>query len=282
MKILVTGATGRVGSRFVPRLLKDERNVSVLVRDRSQEAVASLERLGARVVEGDVTQPDTLADALKEVDVIVHIAAFFRSRDDKEIWRINETGTANLADAAAKAGVKRFVMTSTGLVYTNVDGPGKETDTVSPTLAYPASKVAAEQRVLGLKGHGMEACILRLGFVYGDGDPHVAELGPLLERFHYHPAQRMHMVHHADVAQALMLALRSEDAPGEIFNVADDAPMTAKELLELSEQTANLGPGSAPLEKPWDGLLDTTKIRTKLGYWPTVSTYYCAMADGIL
>ena len=79
-----------------------------------------------------------------------------------------------------------------------------------------------------------------------------------------------------------MLALRSQGVAGEIFNVADDSPMTAMELLQLSGQSADLSSGSAPLDKPWDGLLDTAKIRTKLGYRPAVSSYYSAMADGIL
>jgi putative NADH-flavin reductase len=79
MNIFVTGATGKIGSRFVPRLLQRGHNVSVLVRN-----VANIGKLaqGLHVIEGDLMQPDRYTDALKGVDVVVHLAAQFRGVDE--------------------------------------------------------------------------------------------------------------------------------------------------------------------------------------------------------
>jgi len=97
MNVLVTGATGRVGSRFVPRLLQ-QRGVSVSVLVRRPERAESLRRLGAQVVQGDLLQRDTLTKALERIDTIVHLAAFFRGATDAEAHEVNDTGTEMLAE----------------------------------------------------------------------------------------------------------------------------------------------------------------------------------------
>ena len=99
------------------------------------------------------------------------------------------------------AGVRRFVFVSTGLVYgAGSQHPAREDDPPSSSTlrAYPASKRAAEDDSRALhRDVGFDVRIARLGFVYGDGDPHVSEI-MMAKR---HPAFRLHMVHHLDVAQ---------------------------------------------------------------------------------
>ncbi len=85
--ILVTGATGKVGSHFVPRLLQHEQNVRLLVR-RAEQAEA-FRKLGAEVIVGDLSQEDRLASAVAGVQTVVHLAAFFRGTDQERIRTTN-------------------------------------------------------------------------------------------------------------------------------------------------------------------------------------------------
>jgi nucleoside-diphosphate-sugar epimerase len=80
-------------------------------------------------------------------------------------------------------GVERFVFTSTSNVYSpGLNRPGREDDPVHPTATYPQSKVAAEQALLDLyRTQGLGVRILRLGFVYGEGDPHVHDTDSLTD-----------------------------------------------------------------------------------------------------
>lgn len=80
MKILVTGATGKVGSRFVPRLLAKGYDVSILVRDAAQ--ASELAKLGAKIITGDLYDPATLPPAVTGMDAVMHLAALFRTFTD--------------------------------------------------------------------------------------------------------------------------------------------------------------------------------------------------------
>jgi nucleoside-diphosphate-sugar epimerase len=285
-KLLITGATGKVGSRFVSRILAKGYEVRILVRDAAK--ASALAELGAEVVTGDLNNAATLPPAVKDIDAVIHIAAFFRSFTDNEgIIKTNHAGTAALADASIAAGVKRFIFTSTGNVYgSGYQHPAKEDDPVNinDPRAYSSSKIAAEQALISLhKSKGFDVRVLRLGFVYGDRDPHIEEIIPLLKRMKRHSGSRMHMVHHLDVAQALTLLLHTDGLNGEIFNVADDAPVTLYELADSVGQAANaFDPAEGPLTDPFEGILDISKLRNRTGFRPLVPSYYVARDLGIL
>ena len=284
--ILITGATGKVGSRFVRRLLSNGYDVRILVRDAAK--ATSLAELGAKIVVGDLNSVDTLPSAVEGIDAVVHIAAFFRSFTDNEgIIKTNHAGTVALANASIAAGVKRFIFTSTGNVYPpNSKRPAKEDDVlnVNDPRAYSSSKIAAENELLSLqKGKGFDVRVLRLGFVYGDKDPHIEEIIPILKKWKRHSGSRMHMVHHLDVAQALTLLLHTDGLNGEIFNVVDDAPISLYELVDsfgLAADTFDAEEG--PLAYPFEGIMDTTKLRKRTGFRPLVPSYYVARDLGIL
>lgn len=286
MKILVTGATGKVGSRLVPRLISRGYNISILVRDTGK--ASGLIELGARPVTGDLFNAATLPAAVQGMDAVIHLAALFRTLNDNEgIIKTNREGTVALAAAAMAAGVKRFVFTSTSNVYgSGYRRPACEEEAVdiNDPRAYAASKIAAEQQLTALhREHGFDVRILRLGFVYGDKDPHIAEIIPYIKKFEMHSGSRMHMVHHLDVAQALNLLLTTEGLNGETFNVADDAPISLYELAASVGLLADIfNPDEGPLRDPFQGVQDISKLRRMTGFRPLVPSYYVARDLDIL
>ena len=286
MKILVTGATGKVGSRFVSRILAKGYDVRILVRDAAK--ASALVELGAKVVTGDLNNTDTLPPAVKDIDAVIHIAAFFRSFTDNEgIIKTNHAGTVALAHASIAAGVKRFIFTSTGNVYgSDNQRPSKEDDllNINDPRAYSSSKIAAENELIALhKRTGFDVRVLRLGFVYGDRDPHIEEIIPIMKKWKRHSGYRMHMVHHLDVAQALTILLHTDGLNGEIFNVADDAPISLYELVDSFGMTADTFDSTeGPLAKPFEGIMDISKLRNKTSFRPLVPGYYVARDLDIL
>ena len=260
MKILLTGATGKIGSRLTRRLAKRGNHIHALVRDRKRAA----DLLGPRVelVEGDLLQPATLADATGGVDAVVHCAAFFRGATPEQAHATNDLGTRHLAGAARDASVKRFVFISTGLGYgANGGRLAREDDDCAPTAAYPVSKLAAERYLLGLEG--LDVRVLRLPFVYGDDDPHIQEAIPMMRGFP--PAQRTSIAHHGDVGQAVSLLLDAPSPSYRIYNVVDDeAPDYATLFASVGEAPPD---GSdAELARAFDALLDGRRIREDLGF----------------
>jgi nucleoside-diphosphate-sugar epimerase len=262
MKILVTGATGKVGSRLARRLAQRGDRVRALVRDRSR--AADLSGGGIELVDGDLLDPASLAPAVRGVDAVVHCAAFFRGATPEQARAVNDLGTQHLAAAARAASVQRFVFTSTGLVYGSTGGSLASEDTpCAPTAAYPVSKLAAERFLLALEG--LDARVLRLPFVYGDGDAHIAEAVPMMRGFP--PAHRMSLGHHVDVAQAVARLLDAPSPAHRIYNVVDDE---AQDLATLFASVGQPPPSGADAERArsFDAVLDGRRIRDDLGFAP--------------
>jgi UDP-glucose 4-epimerase len=262
MKILVTGATGKVGSRLSKRLAKRGDQVRALVRDKARAADLREDRI--ELVEGDLLKVETLAAAVRGVDAVVHCAAFFRGATAEQAHAVNDLGTQHLANAAREASVKRFIFTSTGLVYGPKGGlPAREDDACAPMDGYPASKLAAELFLLAMEG--LDVRVLRLPFVYGDGDPHIEEVAPMMRGFP--PSQRMSIGHHADVAQAVARVLDAPTPAHRIYNVCDD------EAPDVATLFASIGApppdgSNADRARAFDALMDGSRIREDLGFRP--------------
>lgn len=269
-KILVTGATGLVGSRLLRRLVESGHACTALVRGKE---VAP----GAIAVEGDLFDVESLEQAVKDTTAIIHLAAVFRSADTDLIWKSNLNGTRNLIDAVKKnAPGARFIMASTSHVY-NIDNPhpGREDDALNPQHAYPASKVAAEN---ALRGSGLKWAVMRFPFVYGDGDGHLEELAKHVSAANFHPAMRMSTIHHRDIYTAMKVALDGK-MDGRIVNISDEAPTSLFELLKIAGQP--MTSSSKPLANPWYLHADSSLARS-LGFQPSVRTVYQAVEEKLL
>tara|TARA_B100000678_G_scaffold284311_1_gene285714 strand:- start:21 stop:830 length:810 start_codon:yes stop_codon:yes gene_type:complete len=269
MTILLTGATGLVGERLVPRLVQAGLSCRLLLR-----AGRSCPE-GTNAVEGDILDPSSLEDAVRDVTAIVHLAAVFRTRDTELIWKTNREGTSNLIAAVkAHAPDARFIMSSTSHVYSaDNPHPGSEDDPVAPEHAYPASKVAAEN---ALRESGLNWSVIRFPFVYGDGDGHLESLPDHIGQ--WHPAQRMSTIHHRDIAMAIQLALQGA-FDRRVINVADEAAMSVYELAGL--MGSQMASNSVPLPNPWYLHVDGSLARS-LGFRPSVRTVYQAREEGLL
>jgi UDP-glucose 4-epimerase len=274
MKILVTGATGKVGSRLSQRLAQRGHQVRALVRDAAR--AAELRNHGIELTLGDLLDTDSLAAAVRGVDALVHCAAFFRGASPEQAHAVNDVGTQHLASAARAAGIKRFIFTSTGLVYGPTDGRlASEDDACAPTAAYPVSKLAAERFLLALPD--LDVRVLRLPFVYGDGDPHIAEALPMMRGCS--PTQRMSLGHHADVAQAVALLIDAPTPAHRIYNVTDDE---APDLTTLFASAGAPPPDGSSAEsgRIFDCVLDGRRIREDLGFKPLFPRLSDALAAG--
>ena len=271
MTTLVTGGAGLVGSRLLKHFVMAGVECRALVRS-GRELPDGVERL-----EGDLFDTAALGKAVQGVSAIVHLAAVFRTQDEKEIWRANLEGTRALIAAVKQyAPHARFIMASTCLVYNeNASRPGLEQDELHPSQAYPASKVAAEKE---LRDSGLNWSVLRLPFVYGDGDKHLASVPAVLSRMNWHPARTFSLAHQRDVALAFEWALTGA-TDGRIVNIADDAPSTLYDMARAVGVTVESS--AEPLQNPWWGRADATLSRS-LGFVPIVATLGQAVREGIL
>ena len=276
MKILVTGATGKVGSRLAKRLAQRGDQVRALVRDPAR--AADLREAGMEIAEGDLLRVDSLAAAVRGVDAVVHCAAFFRGATPEQAQAVNDLGTQHLAVAARAASVKRFIFTSTGLVYGSTGGRLAQEDApCAPTAAYPASKLAAERFLLAIEG--LDVRVLRLPFVYGEGDPHIQDVIPFMRGFP--PGQRMSIAHHAEVGQAVALLLDTPSPSHRIYNVVDDEAPTRAALFAAVGAPPPDG-SNAEAARAFDRLLDGRRIREDLGFKPKFPRLADALAAGAL
>lgn len=286
MSVLVTGATGKVGRRLVPRLLQWTGGGGVRLLVRDAERAAPFARLGAEVVVGDLRDPGDRREALAGARDVVHVAASFRGVPDEEAYAVNRDATLALGEQAAAEGVRRFVFSSTNLVYGAGRGrPAVETDEPRAdgmlTGAYPRAKTEAEHGLLALQREGgLDVRVARLAFVYGEGDPHIEEALPLMQGFAAH--QRLQMVHHADVGQALWRLLRAPDAAGRVYNVADDAPVSVLELLQLAGAQIPEGMAERASDDPWHGVVSNRRLRDELGFRPLYPSLWTARDAGAL
>jgi nucleoside-diphosphate-sugar epimerase len=286
--VLVTGAAGQVGRRLVPRLLgwrEPDENIRVLVR--TQGAAERFAVLGAEAVLGDLREAEDRKRALDGVSVVVNSAATFRAPGltAADMYAVNRDAAVALATESAAAGVERFVQVSTNLVYgPGVGRPHREGDELRAEGGYPyaQTKREAEEGIARVRAAtGLDVVTLRLAFVYGEGDPHIVEWLPRAADWAAH--QRLPMVHHADVAQAVIRAIRTPAIAGRAYNVGDDAALTAVELFALIGREFDFEAAAGrSVADPWFGVPDTRLAHRDLGYRPVYPTAWAAWRAGAL
>lgn len=243
MSIVVTGGAGFIGRHLVTRLCESRTAFGVVdepivvldnLRRGSREALDTLIAQGqVRFVEGDIRDAATLAEVMRGATHVFHLAAqsnVMGAEDDPDYaFTTNVDGTYAVVQAAAHAGVRRFVFTSSREVYGQpVSLPVAEEAQIAPKNGYGASKAAGEMlcRMAASRG-GLEMVTLRLANVYGPGD--TGRVIPLwLERAErgeelliYGGNQVLDFIWIGDTVDAL---LRAALAPRNLFAAAGILP----------------------------------------------------------
>ena len=264
MNIFVTGGAGYIGSATAEALLKAGHSVTIYdsLVTGYREAVPA----GADFIHADLADKAVLEAALasKQFDAVMHFAAFIEAgesmKDPGKFIQNNLVNSAGLIEAAVRAGVKRFVLSSTAAVYESSDEPLSEETTLGPNNTYGYTKLATE-RILEWyrKIHGLHFAALRYfnasGAVPGRGEAHQPEshLIPLVLQVAL--GQREHIgiygtdyptpdgtairdyIHIADLVSAHLLAL---DALAEkdklVYNIGTGTGFSVKEIIDVARK----------------------------------------------
>jgi 2-alkyl-3-oxoalkanoate reductase len=240
-KILVTGATGYVGSQLVPQLVKEGYYVRVLVRALSRTELP--ERLGCEVVYGDVRQLNDLHKAFEGIDIVVHMAASVRGTS-RFILDSCTNGTKNILEASNVSGVKRVIYLSSMSVYDYVKLKNGDIITEnSPLEEYPElrgpyseGKYRAEELALThLKDESPALTILRPSLIVGRGrdifSPVGLRLGNVLVCFG-RVRKNLRLIHVDDVATAIIQLIQNEHTRGQLFTLSQPEPLTVHDYVE--------------------------------------------------
>jgi len=212
-RTLVTGATGFIGGQLAQALVAAGDDVTCLARRGAR--LDRLESLGVRIVEGDVTSPESLAAAVAQADVVYHVAGLTRARSRAEFFAVNETGVANLLEACRRLATPPVVILISSLSAAGpaVEGrPRTEEDPPAPMSIYGRSKRAGELAAMA-RAADLPITIIRPPVVLGEGDTDGLTMFHMIARSGIHlvpgwsPPQ-LSVVHVADLVAAIMAAAR--------------------------------------------------------------------------
>ena len=233
--VLLTGATGFVGSHAVAAFVDGGFRVRALVR--SPRKAALLEELRVEQASGSLEDTASLKRAVAGVDTVVHLAAVTHARTEREYEDANVAGTRRLLEAAVDSGVRRFVyLSSLAACGPAEDGRGIGAhDTPRPLTRYGRSKLAGE-RVCQEAADSIEVVILRAPAVYGPRDTDLFHFFRLASRgvipVPSGPVRRVQMVHVEDLARALVHAAGAESAAG-LYHIAEARSYACEEVAQL-------------------------------------------------
>lgn len=176
MKILMTGATGFVGSQLARELLDEGHTVHALARTPSKLDAMAHPQL--KVFKGDLHDLDSIRQAAEGCEQAYHLAAYAEvyAPETSKFFEVNVRGTLNVVQACLDAGVKRLLYTSTAGVIGPVaqrGAPPADEEHIRPVdyfHPYETSKLLAEERIRHFLGQGMEIVVANITRVYGPGD----------------------------------------------------------------------------------------------------------------
>ena len=304
MRYLVTGGAGFIGSNFVRFLLRERPNAEVVNLDvlsyaGNRDNIADILDDPRHVfVHGDICDPETVAKAIKGIDVVVNLAAethVDRSiSSDTHFVRTNVVGVATLLSGALDSGVQRFIQVSTDEVYgelpwldpKNHDSSQSprftEKTALSPRSPYSATKAAADHLTLAYHAtHGLDVIVTRCSNNYGPNQ-HPEKLIPLMITYalqdRYLPlyGDGLHIrdwIHVTDHCSGL-LAAAEKGVAGKVYNFGGDTERTnlsvIENILEILDRPKDL------IQHVQDRLghdrryaIDSSRAQSELGWEPS-------------
>ncbi|MHA2297465.1 MAG: NAD-dependent epimerase/dehydratase family protein [Candidatus Hodarchaeales archaeon] len=274
MKILVTGASGFIGKALVKELVTKQTGHDIYCAVRKTSKKEDLEKLNVKLVNFDLTDYSTFANAIKGMNTVVHFAAkydFLASED--ELFSQNVEATQKLAETCLEAKIKHFIYCSSAEALGIVIDGTEESD-YNPDEVYGRSKMEAEKVLLEMQDkQGLPLTIARPTGVYGPGDYYVFK--GLVDSMDRSIIKRVipgslkgtiHWTYIDDIIQGFMKIIENQDRTiGEIFNLASDEPQTYREVFEVI--ATKLGN-----RRPW--IITRTPMFIVTFFWPLVVKYY--------
>lgn len=308
MTVLVTGATGFIGSHLVEALRAEGQEVRALARSTSD--TGRLDALGVDVLRGDLLDAATVKRAVAGCTQVYHLAGkMIHPPALRQVYfTTNVDGTRNVARACLEAGVTRMVYVSSAGVYGLIDRPPvNENSPVNPSSAYRESKWRAEQVV---RAHhekdGLPAAILRVPGVLGPRSFAMLGLMRAIASGNFRiigdGENHDHLGYVSDIVSALRLSADTPGVEGNCYLVAGEEAISVNDLVRMiaTELGATCSPTHLPSalyraynaaseatyrvlgrELPGvhryslflaDKILDISKAKRDLGYRPAVST----------
>ena len=292
MKVLVTGATGFVGSHLSERLTQERYEVRALVRESSD--VSLLKSLGIEIVYGDILDIDSVQKAVSGCEIVYHLAARtsrHSSASNQDDYAINVEGTKRVVNAALEAGVGRLVYGSSVGVYGFIKSPPvDEQTTPNPNSYYRDSKLKGEVVVLSQwKNEGLPAVIARISSVYGPRSLNWLGLFQALarRRFRMLGSGENHrdMVYVSDVVEGIKLCGVKKGIEGETYIISGKEPKTLNQLVYMIAEELGVNiPSIRSPEFPFRAWYDfATFIYMHSGFeLPRAHTYELFLEDRVL
>jgi len=239
VRVLVTGATGFIGTSLVRRLRAEQMDVRALVH--SPEKAATLANLGVEIVVGDITDLKALRAAVDGIETVYHLAGrlLMPGVPASEYWRTHYEGTQCILDVChSNSSFQRFILcSSTGVLGPTGEHPADESAPAAPTNVYEETKWRAEELVQRAIHLGMPGVIIRPGFVYGPGDSHLLGFFKMVQRRLFRPIGRKPVVLHPlyvdDLTDAWLLAASVPQALGECFHISGAETVDIAELAKI-------------------------------------------------
>ena len=240
-RVLITGATGMVGSLLARRALEAGYRVRGLVRS-ADKAAAEFPGLDVEFAEGDLAEPASVNPALADVDIVVHTAAHVGDWGHADQFRaINVFALEDMLTEVQRLGqLKRWVQVSSLGVYAARHHHGTD-ETEEPDVegldGYTRTKAEADLVLRRyMREHQFPATIVRPGFMYGPGDRHV--IPAMVERINNGQMKivgdgkkQLNNTYVGDFVDGILLAMEKEAAIGEIFNMRDERLVTREEFI---------------------------------------------------
>jgi nucleoside-diphosphate-sugar epimerase len=284
--VLVTGATGFLGSRLVEKLIGEGFDVRALVRRLSN--IEKIRGMPVEIVYGDVGSAGSMAPAFDGIDMVVHAAADTAGREEESRTGTIE-GTMNVLDLCRRHGVGRLVYISSCSVYGVADyAEGRTVDEGSPLERFPerrgvysSAKLKAEELVRSAMKNGeVPAVCLRPGTIYGPGGelftPMMGfSLGDSLYMVIGDGSFVLPLVYVDNLCDAVVAALKRDEGVGEVFNVVDNGNLTKRDYMELL--IGKLHPGSRAFYLPLGLLYPVVQLQEwltgRMGRPPFLTRY---------
>ncbi|MHA1614770.1 MAG: NAD-dependent epimerase/dehydratase family protein [Candidatus Thorarchaeota archaeon] len=240
MKVLVTGATGFLGGKTIELILKEGHEAVALVRSTSN--TEGLPK-NIEVREADFFDEASLESAVKDVDAVIHFAAYFDfyPSDEDLMFKVNVEGTKNLMNACVGTQVQRFIYCSTTETMGRIRfPPGTEDTELLPDFSYGESKILAENAIREIsKDTDLPHIILRPTGVLGEGDLYV--MFEVAEQLYEGKVfalptnlnAKFMYTHIDDIVAGFVAALTPMSALNNTFILCPDEPMSWEEFLEI-------------------------------------------------